>query len=54
MRDVNFSELAESIIKDRAIEIVDNATTKTCDFTREDLINLVVELLKDITVWSQN
>ena len=48
MSDINFSEIVEFMIKDRATDIVDNATTKTCDFTREDLINLVMGLLKEI------
>lgn len=47
MEDVNFSELAEEIIRDEATEIVDKAIpSKCCNFTRDDLINLVTELLK--------
>lgn len=47
IEDVNFSELAEGIIRDEATEIVDKAIPdKCCNFTRNDLINLVTELLK--------
>jgi len=40
MKDVNFSELVEEIIRDKAIP------SKCCNFTRDDLISLVTELLK--------
>ena len=47
MKDVKFSEIADGIIRDEATEIVDKAIpTKCSNFTRDDLINLVTELLK--------
>lgn len=49
MKDVNFSEIVEEIIRDKATEIVDKAIpTKCSNFTRDDLISLVTELLKEL------
>ena len=47
MKDVDFSEIAEEIIRDKANEIVDRAISTHNDITKDDLINLVVELLKE-------
>ena len=49
IEDVNFSEIAEEIIRDKATEIVDKAIpNKCCNFTRNDLISLITELLKEL------
>ncbi len=49
MKDVDFSEIDEEIIHDKATEIVDKAIpTKCSNFTRNDLISLVTELLKEL------
>ncbi len=47
MNEVDFSEIAEEIIRDKANEIVNRAISTYNDITKDDLINLVVELLKE-------